>query len=396
MAISEHAIVSGAYSTQSITASTNIRDVSDLLDLWAHRDTPLLNRIKWGSDSGGLQKEWLSEHLGFGYIQTSGAIASDGTVFVPTTSGTGLATTEVIKQVQPGTLLYAHISSPTSGTGEVWMSVVSVASASSAIDISFLVTTSEAIPASSKLYIVGHFVNEGSDPFDDTARKRSLLSNNFAILRKDVKITGSQASTDMYAVANEPRHQIAMRLLEMQFERERSILYSYTQSRSTTAAGLMNGVAGFLNAYTANAWVDNSTTTLTESAFNNLVAECWENGGTPNVFVANKKQIRLFTDFDDSKVRTRPDAKIGGHWVTTYLTDMGLEIDLIPLRHAPMNYGFVLDTNLMTLVPKKGRKLNLEKLAKVGDYERWQMISEYTLEFRKYDMGAHGLFMELA
>lgn len=395
MAVSEHAIVSGAYSTQSITASTNIRDVSDMLDLWAHRDTPLLNRVKWGEGSGGLEREWLSEHLGFGYIQTSAAIASGGGTFVPTTSGTGLATTEVIKQVQPGSLLYAHISGVTSGTGEVWMTVVSVASASSAIDFSFLVTTSEAIAASAKLYIVGHFANEGSDPFDDTSRARAILSNNFTILRKDVKVTGSQANTDMYAVGNEPRHQLAMRLLEMQFERERSILYSYTQTRTSTVAGFMNGVAGFLNDSSGYSWVDTTTTSMTESTFNSAVATCWENGGTPNVFVGNVKQMRLFTDWDDSKIRTRPDSRMGGHWITSYLTDTGIEIDLVPLRHAPMNFGFVLDTELMTLVPKKNRKLIVEKLARVGDYDRWQMLSEYTLEFRKYDMGAHYLFSAL-
>lgn len=391
-----HSIVSGAYSTQSITASTNKRDVSDLLDLWAHRDTPLLNRIKWGEGSGGLEKEWISEHLGFGYLVCSAAIASNATTFAPNTGGTGLTTAEVIKQVQAGTLLYAHVSGVSSGTGEVWMTVTGVASTTSAIDISFLVTTSEAIAASAKIYIVGHFVNEGSDPFDDTSRGRAILSNKFAILRKDVKITGSQANTDMYAVASEPRHQLAMRLLEMQFERERSILYSYTQTRSTTNAGQMHGVAGFLNGSTASDWVDNTTTTLTESTFNDMAAICWENGGTPNVFVANKKQIRLFTDWDDSKVRTKQDARVGGHWITSYLTDIGIEVDLIPLRFAPMNYGFLLDTNLMTLVPKKNRKLIVERLAHVGDYDRWQLLSEYTLELRKYNMGSHGMFMELA
>jgi hypothetical protein len=276
------------------------------------------------------------------------------------------------------------------------MTVVSVASASSAIDISFLVTTSEAIAASAKLYIVGHFANEGSDPFDDTSRARNILSNNFTILRKDIKITGSQAATDMYAVANEPNHQMAMRLLEMQFERERSILYSYTQARTSTVAGFMNGVFGFFmaNSITGNN-VDGTTTALNESAFNNVVAECWENGGTPNVFVANVAQIRKFTTWDDSKIRTRPDARMGGHFITSYLTDTGIEVDLVPLRKAPMNLGFVLDTNLMTLVPKKGRKLIVEPLAKTGDYSRWQLLSEYTLEFRKYDMGAHGLFSEL-
>jgi len=108
------------------------------------------------------------------------------------------------------------------------------------------------------------------------------------------------------------------------------------------------------------------------------------------------KQMRLFTDWDDSKIRTRPDSRMGGHWITSYLCDTGIEIDLVPLRHAPMNYGFVLDTNLMSLIPKQGRKLIVEKLAKVGDYDRWQLLSEYTLELRKYDLGAHGMFRELS
>jgi len=394
MGVGNVTMVSDAYTTLTPTALTMKRDVSDLLDLWAHRDTPLLNRIKWGSESGGLSREWLSEHLGFGYIQTSGALASDAATIVPTTSGTGLTTAEVIKQVQVGTLLYAHT---TGDDTDRWMTVTSVASASSAIDFSELVNTSSAIAASAKLYIVGHFVNEGSDPFPDTSRTRAILTNLFTILRKDIKITGSQAATDMYAVGNEPTHQMAMRLLEMQFERERSILYSYTEARAAGTPGLMNGVYGYIQANSiTGSNIDTSTTSLTESAFNDVVAACWENGGTPNVFVGNVKQMRLFTDWDDSKIRTRMDARVGGHWITSYLCDTGIEIDLIPLRHAPMNLGFVLDTNLMTLIPKKGRKLIIEKAAPAAtDNSMWMLLSEYTLELRKYDQGAHGLFSRL-
>ena len=390
MAKPDMVIISDAYSTLTPTALTMKRDVSDLLDLWAHRDTPFLNRIKWGSGSGGLSREWLSEHLGFGYIQTSGAIASNGTSFVPTTSGTGLTTAEVIKQVGIGTLLYAHVTGD-DASGR-WMSVTSVST--DAIDFSELVNTSAAIAASAKIYIVGHFVNEGSDPFPDTSRTRAILTNNFTILRKDIKITGSQAATDMYAVGNEPTHQMAMRLLEMQFERERSLLYSYTETRAAGTPGLMNGVAGYFRANSITGdHVDSSTTALTESAFNDVVAACWENGGTPNVFVGNVKQMRLFTDWDDSKIRTRPNARLGGHWITSYLCDTGIEIDLVPLRHAPMNYGFVLDTNLISLIPKQGRKLIIEKAAAAArDYDLWMLLSEYTMELRKYDQGAHGIF----
>jgi hypothetical protein len=365
-----------------------------MLDVWAHKWTPVLNRISWGGGSGGLLGvEWLNEHLGFGYIQTSAAIASDGTALVVTTSGTGLATTEVIKCLQPGTVLYAHVSGDSGGDAFL---VVTTIDTDGTTTISQMVATSEAIAASAKLYIVGSFANEGSDPFPDKSRQRTILSNNFNILRQDVKITGSQAASDMYAVGDESRHQIAMRLMEMQFERERTVLYSYPQTRTSTVAGYMQGFYGFLDGYTAQAWVDNSTTTLTEPTFNNLVSECWDNGGQPNAFFANKDQIRKFTQWDQTRVRTQVDARLSGHYTTRYLTDSGIEVELVPMRKAPTNLAFLIDTSQCHLRPKNGRKLLLEKLAKVGDYERWQLLSEYTLEMRNYDMGHHGMFTELA
>ena len=43
----------------------------------------------------------------------------------------------------------------------------------------------------------------------------------------------------------------------------------------------------------------------------------------------------------------------------------------------------------------EGRKMLLEKLAKVGDYERWQMLSEYTMKMLGYEKGYHGMFNQL-
>ena len=389
MAIAEHAIVSGSYSTKGITANTNIRDVSSMLDLWAHKETPFLNKLTWGKESGGLSYEWISEHLGFGYVQCSGAIGSAGTSFVITTSGTGLAVTEVAKQVQAGTAMYVDAASANA------ILVCTTIAASGTVTFSALVAPAGGVSAGDKLYIFGHFANEGSEPFPDVSRKRDILSNQFSIFREDVKITDSQANTDMYAVTNDPQHQISMRLLEMQAKRERALLLSYTQSRTSTVASYMHGAYGFMAASTAQDWVDATTTTMTEATFNSMVAECWDNGGTPNVVVANVKQIRLFTSWDSSRVRTTPDAKLGGHWVTKYLTDTGVEVEFIPIRKFPVNLAFVLDTDKIKLIPKKGQKLNLEKLARIGAYNRWQIISEMTMKMEGYNKGHHGMFTAL-
>ena len=391
MAISEHAIVSGSYSTQSITSNTNVRDVSQLLDLWAHKWTPMLNRVKWASESGGLVVEWVSEHLGWGYVNNSATIASAATTFTVTSGLAGLTAAETVKQLQDGTMLYAKKDS---GSAAFWV-VVSVAS-SYTVTFTALAGSSGSMTAESNIYVIGHFANEGSDPFPDISRKRTLLSNKFAILRKDIKITGSQAATDMYAVSNETSHQMTLRLLEMQREREWSMLYSTAQARTSTAASYIYGAYGFLNAVSSQDWVNTSTTSLTEDGLNDMVADVWDNGGGgPLVLAGNKAQIRKFTQWDQDRVRTTPDAKLGGHYVTRYMTDVGIEVELVPMRKAPVNILFLLDVGNLKLRPKKGRKLILEPLAKVGDYKRWQLLSEYTLEMRGYDKGYHAMWTAL-
>ena len=397
MAVSENAILANANTTIGQTALTMERDVSDMLDLWAHKWTPILNRVSWGADSGGLAVEWISEHLGYHYIESSGTLASNGGEIVIVSGGSGINASDVLtKQLQAGSLLYAYGAASATTSADSWLVVLTVGSTSArTVSVSSLVAGGGQLAEATKFYILGHYVNEGSEPFPDTSRPRSVLTNNFSILRKDVKITGSMAATDMYAVENEPRHQIAMRLMEMQLDRERSMLMSKAESRSSTVAGMMKGVYDFLDDYESSDWVDASTTTLTESALNDLVSNIWDQGGSPDVFFGHKDQIRKFTQWDQARVRTTPDSKLAGHHVTRYLTDIGEEIELIPMRKWPTNVAMVLSLDKIKLRAKKGRKLIMEKLAKVGDYDRWQMISEYTLECKGYDKGYHGMFNKL-
>jgi hypothetical protein len=38
----------------------------------------------------------------------------------------------------------------------------------------------------------------------------------------------------------------------------------------------------------------------------------------------------------------------------------------------------------------------MERLGKRGDFDEWQILSEVSLEMRKYNQGCHGLFTRLA
>lgn len=375
-----------------IGTNTNRRDVSDMLDLWAHKDTPFLNLLSWGPDSGGTAIEWISEHLGYGYIKAASVVAS-GATSIKIGSSDLTSAGMAVKQLNTGALLFGYSSTDS----EVCLLAISAIDTSNTATFAFVTPTTSAalsLDTTDKLYIVANPVNEGSTPRVDRSRIRTQITNNFMILRKDIRITGSMAATDMYAVENELRHQISLRLKEMQLERERSVLLSITQARASTTISYFNGYYGFLEDQTGNHILQTSQD-FTESSVNDMAAELYDNGATPNVLVGATSQIRKFTSWDRARVRTTPDSKLGGFHVTHYLTDTGIELRLVPLRKFAPNIAFMTDTSMAKMRAKKGRKLILEKLGIAGDYQEWQVISEFSLELRKYDQGCHGMWSKL-
>ena len=198
-----------------------------MLDFWAHTETPFLNKLSWGPDSGATSLEWITEHLGWGYLEVNAVAASNITTVVGATDPAGVAAGNLAKSISEGALLYSYGASDAEH-GFMLVESISLSSDSTIKTLTFewLSGFTLSLAASQKLYLLGNVVNEGSDPRADSSRTRTILSNKFTILRKDVNITGTMAATDMHAVPDELRHQIRNRLLEMQREREMLLLYS--------------------------------------------------------------------------------------------------------------------------------------------------------------------------
>lgn len=380
------------YDTIQVVTNTNRRDVSDVLDLWVHRRTPFLNYIKWGPESGGKQIEWISEHQGRGYIITATEVTGTAAAEVEITTSDCGDVDIAMAQIATGACLLGYSSDEATYGMYFVTDTTQTASGSGALTLATEV--SGTIDSGEKFYLIGNFVNEGSKPLRDRTMPRAVVTNNFAILREDFSITGSMAATDMHAVADETRHQLAMRTLRMQKQREMSVLFADNSNagltaRTSTAGTIFDGIASFMRQYnttgvasTAGNTYDKTTTTLNESLFNSLVANLWDAGCTPNVVVAGQKQIRNFTSWDRARVRTEVNASMGGFHVTKYLTDVGFELDLVPMPDFPVWFMGVIDTNQIKLRAKKGRKMFTEKLGVVGDYTQYQMISEYSVEVR--------------
>jgi len=401
MALDYHAMSTatdrGAYqSTAGVVAGTFKRDVSEMLDLLALADTPLVNRIGWGAESGGLTIEWISEDLGPGYVVVASVVGSAG-VSIRLNTVEGLTTAQAARQLQTGSITYNYSSTDGEHSiyaivsvdtdGQLGMEVLSTGTA-------FSVATS--LIAGDKIYILGAVANEGSLPRAGNYRDRVVNSNGFTILRQDVQITGSEMNTDFFAINREDKHQLLMRLKEMQREREKSALYSvHVTPRASTEASLMNGALGFLVGQTGSN-IDTSTTALTESAVNTVVSACWESGAEKLTWFSDINQAAKFTRWDKDRIRIGPRDARGGGMINHYLCECGLELEIVPMRKVPTNLAFVLDTSKMKLRAKKNRKAIMEKLGKMGDFEDWQIISEFTMEMRGANLHQHGLFTRLA
>jgi len=400
MAVDYHAIAAAtnrgsAQATTDIVSLTDKRDVSDMLDLLALSETPFINRIGWGSDSGGTSIEWISEDLGPGYVVVASVAASAGTSLnVGTVEG--LTTAQAVRQLQTGTILYHYSSTD----GEHSLMALTLVSADGELEFealstgtSFSVSTSTII--GDKLHILGAVANEASLPRTGNFRDRVVNSNGFTILRQDVQISGSQKATDMYAIGREDTHQIKMRLKELTREREKQALYGvHVTPRSTTEASLMNGALGFL----VGQGGDNisTATSLIKSEADKVIGAVWESGGTNLTFFGHKDQCAKFTQWDINRIRMAPREGLGGGQVTMYLSEVGVEVEIVPMKKVPKNIAFLVDTSKVRLRAKKGRKGIMEKLGKAGDFEDWQIISEFSMEMQGYNLHQHGLWTRLA
>ena len=371
---------------------TQERDVSQMLDALVLAETPFINRVGWGSDSGGTSIEWMSEDLGPGMVRNIAAIESVQTSFV-CNSVNGMIASDSIAQIKQGSILY-HYASETAA--HIFNVVTSTAYGAGGVSVftSNVSGTQVSIVANETFYVLGAVANEGSMPNEPTPRRRALTSNYFGILREDVQITGSMKNTDMYVISREDKHQMLMRLKEIQRNRERIALYGIRVARSSVIASMPDGAFGFLNAQSGT-HINTSTYVLTDTAVNNMVSFLWENGGKNLSFYAHIDQIGKFTDWDKSRIRMSVNDRKGGGWITKYLTKSGIEIDLVPMGNVPTNLGFMIDDSKVKLRAKKGRKLVIEKLGKMGDFDDWQMISEFSVEMKGHNLKQHGLFAAL-
>jgi hypothetical protein len=383
----------GVENTFDYTASTDVRDVSSMLDAVYISDTPFVNRIGWGPAIKNKVHEWITDSIGYGYIIIShgGTVASDASAMICGTSGCGAISTAV-RQIHTGTILKYNAQSTDKG----WL-LVEDFTYTGTITFQQLSGTSvsTAIADAATFFIVGNAVPEGSTARRDSTRPRQILSNKTQIFREDIRMTGTRQAIEMYGVPNELRKQIGLRTQEYKRQLERTAILGFKDAGSATENQMMGGIYDMLRTQSGS-HIDYDTTTLTETKINDVAQAVYDFGGEPNTLLLGPKQARVIPTLERARVRVTQDSRVAGFYVTKYMTDLGVEMDILISRWVPKDFTFVLDANKIKLMPLRGRKFMLQKLGLVGDYVEYQLISEVTLEMYGYTLGQHGMFHNLS
>ena len=77
------------------------------------------------------------------------------------------------------------------------------------------------------------------------------------------------------------------------------------------------------------------------------------------------------------------DSRRAGFTVEEFVSDLGINLRVVVDRWMPVDMAIVIDSSRIHIKPLQGRSFFLEKLAKTGDAEKWQVIGEYTMEVKQ-------------
>lgn len=235
----------------------------------------------------------------------------------------------------------------------------------------------------SRLRVIAQAKQEGDENVVDRSRARTRVHNVCQIFKREVKISKTQQAIDMAGVANEYTHQVGRRMLELKRELAMSI-WAGVKITNSGAGGSdsvirsMNGVRNFVRAQSTQ--VDSTSNAFNEPLINALYKKIYDKGGEASIAVGTAEQMTKFSSLHQEKVRLSPSDRARGVFVTKYLTEYGVELDLLIDRWCLKGDLMLLDPNRVKLAELQGRAFQATPLSPAGDADKGMIVGEYTLE----------------
>ncbi len=253
----------------------------------------------------------------------------------------------------------------------------------------------------------GNYVLEGDDATTDAATPTVRLGNVCQISDKVARVTGTQQAVRQAGRDDELAYQEMLKGLELKRDMETLLvgvnIAKVTGSDSTArkTASILSWIktntskgAGGADPSAADGTgtrTDGTQRAFTEANLKAVLQSIWNSGGKPDTIMLggfNKQVMSTFTGRATPIEETKSKKIIAA--VDAYESDFGT-VKVVPNRFQRARDVLVLEMDKWAVAYLSGRKMLSIPLARTGDSDRRQMLSEYALEARN-EKASGGVF----
>ena len=244
--------------------------------------------------------------------------------------------------------------------------------------------------------VATNYQNEGADAAYATPTATSRLGNYMQISQKDAQVSGTLDAVDKAGRDRETAYQKVLKGLELRRDIEKYLHSDTARSASDPrkAGTLSSWITNVDDASGTSAATGDGTDVpdmsgtnraMTLAQIDNAMQAAYTDGGQPNMLVVSPSKKAAFSDLNSGSVATNQinytaprEAAIVGS-VSLYLSDFG-QLDVVIDRFASDDRVYLLDSDYASICTLPNRNFAVQDLAKTGDSEKFQIITEFTLK----------------
>ena len=348
------------------------RVITDYITLIDPADAPFVEAMG-GLDGGAKKFRFVNfPHTKVEWIEDTREPLSVGL----NTAMNNSVTTAVLLAASANMVQVGQILLFADGSEQMWVSAVASDGVTLTVSRGYGGTTATAqvVVNNTAIEILGIARLEGAESHGLGYTVRSTNYNHTQIMQREVKVSRSQNQISQYGIREEFDYQSnkaiphLMRLIE-------KAVYKGTRSAGSSAAPRSFGGLG---TFVTNNAINSGSAAVTQAKFENALKAAYLDGGKPSKAFVSPTNMQVIKNFYDSGTFLRVDTKekTVGMTIEKIITPYGT-VDLIMDRWAPDATIYILDpehVGFVTYYP-----FTSEPLAKTGDYQRGEVVGEFTL-----------------
>lgn len=236
---------------------------------------------------------------------------------------------------------------------------------------------------------------EGDDTSAESRAATTRLGNYAQIFKNSVVTAGTDNALDKAGRGKEMSYQVVKVGAEQKLDQEKALMDNQAAvAGNSTTARRMAGLGAWITTNVSNvgtgganptgdgtdARTDGTATVFTQVDFDLTMQEIWNEGGKPDCVILSSYQMNKALGFTGNN-NQRATGAVGSidNVLNIYQTPWGT-VEFIPARENRSRDVFIIEKDKLALAEL--RPMKNEALAKTGDSEKRQVVSECTLVVR--------------